>query len=133
LVRTLLTRAACSRLASDDLVQRFIEWIDSYNELHFRVIRCVHARPHSTRLEIWQELYGRATREDSAEADLFKLLIRDLSTGGVLRQYRARDDSGHFVKRPRRSATSARSAFDAREPYVLTELGERFVSYALPV
>ncbi|MEI9948249.1 MAG: hypothetical protein WDO74_04545 [Pseudomonadota bacterium] len=136
LVRKVLTNAACSRVVSDDFVQRFIEWIDSYNELHFHVIRCVYKQPHITRRGIWQEIHGDAVREDSAEADLFKLLIRDLSTGGVLRQYRPTDAWGNFVKQPaqrssRTGITTTKSAFDDEEPYVLTELGGHFVSYAL--
>jgi hypothetical protein len=136
LIRKLLTNAACSRLVSDDFVHRFIEWIDSYNELHFRVVRCVYKTPEITRAGIWREIRGIAVREDSADADLFKLLIRDLSTGGVIRQYRATDAHGNFQRKSRapsgRGSTSmTKSAFDDDEPYVLTELGKDFVSYVL--
>jgi hypothetical protein len=136
LIRKLLTNAACSRIASDEFVGRFIEWIDQYNELHFQVVRCVFKEPQITRFGIWQSIRGEAVREDSAEADLFKLLIRDLSTGGVIRQYRQSDGAGHFYKRQRtvrRTASAAvmRSAFDDEELYVLTDLGSHFVSYAL--
>lgn len=136
LVRKVLTNAACSRMVGDEFVQRFIEWIDQYNELHFQVIRCVYSQPHITRSGIWEEIHGQAVREDSAEADLFKLLIRDLSTGGVLRQYRETDTFGNFVRKPARrptrgGITTTKSAFDDEEPYVLTELGGHFVSYAL--
>ena len=76
-------------------------------------------------------------REDSAEADLFKLFIRDLSTGSVLRQRRATDGAGRFLRKPpsRRSKGTAtpytKSAFDDKEQYVLTELGEKFVHYIM--
>lgn len=133
LVRKLLTNAACSRLVNDDFVHRFIEWLDAYNELHLRVIRSIYKEPHSTRAEIWEEIHGSDVREDSAEADLFKLLIRDLSTGGVIRQFRPTDAGGNFQrKRPvRRGTAIAKSAFDDSEPYVLTDLGNKFVSYVL--
>ncbi len=136
LVRKVLTNAACSNMVGDDFVQRFIEWIDQYNELHFRVIRCVYSNPHITRGGIWQEIHGQEVREDSAEADLFKLLIRDLSTGGVLRQHRETDAWGNFIRKPSRrpsrsGSMTTKSAFDDEEPYVLTELGGHFVSYAL--
>lgn len=136
LVRKVLTNAACSKMVGDDFVQRFIEWIDQYNELHFRVVRCVYSHPHITRGEIWREIRDQEVREDSAEADLFKLLIRDLSTGGVLRQHRETDAWGNFIKKPARrpsrgGVATTKSAFDDEEPYVLTELGGYFVSYAL--
>lgn len=79
-------------------------------------------------------------REDSAEAHLFKLLIRDLSTGGVVRQQRETDGYGNFVKKEsaRRGARSMqvrsatmKSAFDDSEQYVLTDLGRQFVHYAM--
>ena len=76
-------------------------------------------------------------REDSAEADLFKLLIRDLSTGGVIRQERDVNQLGQFVrKRPRRSrpgtgSTTMESAFEDTKQYLLTELGRKFVHYTM--
>lgn len=81
LVRRVLTNAACDTLCTDDFVRRFIEWIDYYNELHFKVIRALYRAPMSTRAELWQTVHGASVREDSAHADIFKLLIRDLSTG----------------------------------------------------
>ncbi|WP_155798632.1 hypothetical protein [Sorangium cellulosum] len=134
LVRRVLTNAACDSLCSDDFVRRFIEWIDYYNELHFRVIRTLFRSPFSTRSDIWGELNNEDVREDSSEADLFKLLIRDLSTGGVIRQARQTDPYGNFIKKsPRRKSTSRvmKSAFDDQDEYVLTDLGKDFVHYAL--
>ena len=69
-----------------------------------------------------------------AEADLFRLLIRDLSTGGVIRQERETTADGDFYKkRPAQKSSSrlAKSSFDDVEPYVLTSLGKDFVHYAL--
>ena len=41
-----------------------------------------------TRYDIWAEMYGEELpREDSAEADLFKYVIRELSTVGVIRKH----------------------------------------------
>lgn len=51
-------------------------------------------------------LYGQTPREDSAEADLFKLLIRDLSTGGVIRQERDVNQLGQFVRKDRSARAS---------------------------
>jgi hypothetical protein len=134
LVVRVLTNAACDKLCEDDFVRRFIEWIDDYSELHLRVVRIVYLNRGCTRRDIWCDLYGSSVREDSAEADLFKLLIRDLSTGGMLRQMRQTTPNGEFLPRrtPRkRSVSVMKSAFDEAEPYVLTELGGRFVHYAM--
>jgi hypothetical protein len=129
LIRKTLTNAACDSLCTDDFVRRFIEWIDSYNELHFKIVRCLFTTPGSTRFDIWQTMGGADVREDSAEADLFRLLIRDLSTGGVIRQARETTSDGQFRKKQRtRSKPSGvtKSAFDDEEQYVLTELGGDF-------
>lgn len=137
LVRNLLSNAAATKICSDDVIRLFIEWIAQYSETHFRVIREIYKAPGSTRYGIWREIYGETTREDSAEADLFKLIIRDLSTGQVVRQRRATDGYGNFIKekpaRRRKGAASPylKSAFDNEKPYVLTELGGWFVSYTM--
>jgi hypothetical protein len=74
--------------------------------------------------------------DDSAEADLYKMLIRDLSLGGVVRQPRESDASGRFRKKstpPRRQSPSStmESAFEDTKQYVLTELGKQFVHYTM--
>ena len=75
--------------------------------------------------------------ENSADADLFKLLFRDLSTGGVIRQHREVDYYGNFVpKAPERRSRGLgpkpmTSAFDDEDSYELTELGKQFVHYAM--
>jgi hypothetical protein len=132
----LLANAAGSILCSDDLVRLFIEWIDKYHETHFKVIRAIYSNPGITRADIWDEIYGERTREDAGEADLFKLLMHDLSLGHVIRQERKTTAAGQFLKkpRPRRRLPASpvmKTAFDDVEPYVLTELGGWFVSYTM--
>lgn len=134
-IGNLLANAAASRLCSDDVVKLFIEWIAHYSEAHFQVIRAIYRRPGSTRREIWQQIHGANVREDSADADLFKLLIRDLSTGSIIRQHREKDYHGNFIQKSRkaRSAGSGTmaSAFDDEQEYELTELGKQFVHYTM--
>ncbi len=88
LIRTLLTNAAGTKLCSDDVVRLFIAWIDTYHEIHFAVLGHIQREPGITRGEVWSRIYGEHVREDSAEADLFKLVFRDLTMGGVIRQRR---------------------------------------------
>lgn len=132
----LLSNAAGTRLCSDDVIRLFIGWLDLYHEAHFAVIREIFKNPGSTRFDIWTEIYGDLPREDSAEADLYKLLIRDLSTGGVLRQTRDVNEAGQFLRRrPARrrgpTPTTMESAFEDTKAYLLTELGKQFVHYTM--
>ncbi|MCC7388537.1 MAG: hypothetical protein IT431_07180 [Phycisphaerales bacterium] len=136
LIANLVANAAGTRVCSDDVVRLFVEWVDSFHEAHFAIVREVHHNPGSTRFEIWQAIYGELPREDSAEADLFRLLIRDLSTQGVIRQARDTTERGEFLRhRPpaRRAPTPAtmKSSFDDTDPYVLTDLGRQLVHYTL--
>jgi hypothetical protein len=135
LIRKLLTNSGANNIVPDDLIRLFLDWIDLYHEIHFSVIRVIYKNPGVTRLDIWKELSGKSVREDSLEADLFKLLIRDLSMGSVIRQHRQTDYYGNFVKKaPRKSSTPQRtmkSAFDDSESYELTELGQKFVHYTM--
>lgn len=137
LIRKLLTNAGATKLCPDDLVRLFISWIDLYHESHFAVIREVFKNPGATRGQIWSNIRGARPREDSSEADLFRVLIRDLSTGGVIRQGRETNAYGQFVrKQPQRggsrpASTVMKSAFDDEEGYVLTELGREFVHYTM--
>lgn len=135
-VANLLSNSAGTRLCSDDVIRLFISWIDLYHEAHFAVIREIFQNPGSTRFDIWSGLYGDIPREDSPEADLYKLLIRDLSTGGVIRQVRDTNEAGQFLrKRPARRRGSypaiMESAFEDTKQYVLTELGRQFVHYTM--
>jgi hypothetical protein len=135
-IRNLVTNAAASKICNDDVVRMFIQWIETYSELHFKVTRWIYEHRGCTRMEMWAGVYGGRVREDSAEADMFKLLIRDLSTGSVIRQHRERDYNGNWIKktRPVRRGIQShilKSAFDDEEEYELTELGTQFVRYTV--
>lgn len=136
-VRNVLSNAAVSSICSDDVVRLFLDWIKNLSELHLLVIGKFYNQNGITRREVWARLGRDPVREDSAEADLFRLLIRDLSTGGIIRQHRQTDWAGNFVKKqPQRvskgSASSThKSAFDDGDSYELTALGEQFVHYAM--
>ena len=138
LLRNLLANAAATNISSDDVIRMFIDWVNTYSELHFKVIGAVYnVRGGITRGDIWRSVGKGTVQENSADADLYKLLIRDLSTGGVIRQHREVDYYGNFVaKTAKRSSPTATgkayvSAFDESEPYELTELGKQFVHYAM--
>lgn len=136
LVGNLVANAAGTQLSSDDILRLFIDWLDTYHEAHFAVIREIYKNPGVTRFDVWMSLKGELVREDSADADLYKMLIRDLSIGGVIRQARDTTEEGQFLKRPRSQhrrnvPTTMESAFEDTKPYVLTELGKRFVHYAM--
>jgi len=131
-----VSNAAGTRLCSDDVIRLFIDWLDLYHEAHFAIIREIHRNPGCSRYMIWDSIYGEIPKEDSPEADLFKLLIRDLNIGGVIRQERETNQYGQFLrKRPggRRGPTSStmESAFEDTKPYVLTGLGQQFVHYTM--
>lgn len=135
LIRRLLTNSGAKNIVPDDLIRLFLDWLNQYHEVHFSVIKVIYQNPGITRYQIWQELNGKRVREDSMEADLFKLLIRDLSMGSVIRQHRPTDYFGNFIKKPtKRKSTSSKalkSAFDDEEQYQLTELGKQFVHYTM--
>ncbi|HWY80280.1 MAG TPA: hypothetical protein VNW29_08030 [Candidatus Sulfotelmatobacter sp.] len=137
LIRNLLTNAASTTICSDDVVSLFIKWIDDYSEGHFRVIGALFNHAGYTRYDIWINTHPNQElpREDSAEADLYKRIIHDLSVGHVIRQHRERDYAGNFLPKPknRNSGRSGiiTSAFDRDDGYELTALGEQFVSYTM--
>jgi hypothetical protein len=68
---------------------------------------------------------------------LYKLLVRDLSMGGVIRQQRQTDYAGNFVKKQSphvskgQASRTMASAFENSEGYELTDLGRQFVHYAM--
>jgi len=134
-IANLISNASGSNICSDDVVRLFIDWLAGYHESHFAVIREIYKTPGVTRYDIWSVINGVMPREDSAEADLYKLLIRDLSTGGVIRQARDTTHDGQFLKRkpaPKKSGSrTTESAFENSKPYVLTELGKQFVHYTM--
>jgi hypothetical protein len=133
---TLVTNAAATRVCSDDVVRLFIDWLDSYHEAHFAVIRYALDNHGSTRYNIWTSLYGAIPRDDSAEADLFKRLIRDLNIDGVIRQEREVTDRGQYrrlaqpsVRKP--AAKVLETPFENTKGYELTALGKQFVHYTM--
>ena len=132
-----VTNSAGTRVCSDDVIRLFIDWLELYHEAHFAVIREIFQNPGSTRFDIWSGIYGETPREDSAEADLYKMLIRDLNVGGVIRQIRDTNEAGQFIRkrskrtRPGHASTTMESAFEDSKPYVLTELGKQFVHYTM--
>jgi hypothetical protein len=136
-IRNILANAAASQVSSDDVVRMYIDWINQYSEMHFQVIAAIYNSEGITRGEIWRKIGKGPVREDSADADLYKLLIRDLSTGGIIRQHREYDYYGNPVaKTPQRRSKGSGpkppvSAFDEIEGYDLTGLGQQFVHYAM--
>lgn len=137
MLKKLITNAGAITLCADDLVRLFIHWIEQYHETHFMVIKQIYKHPGITRGQIWDNIHGRRPREDSAEADLFRYLIRDLNIGGVIRQERDVDVQGRFLRRETRGQSHGsaspvmESAFEATKPYVLTQLGAQFVHYVM--
>jgi hypothetical protein len=138
LIRNILANAAATDLSSDDVIKLYIDWINEYSELHFQVIGAIYNTNGISRGDVWAKIGKGDVREDSAEADLYKLLYRDLSTGGIVRQHRETDYAGNFIpkprapRRPRGSGPKPmKSAFDREELYELTELGQQFVHYAM--
>ncbi len=138
MLRKLITNAGGVKIVQDDIVRLFLDFLEKFHELHFAVIREIYAKPRITRGEIWENLDEEDAeefpREDSSKADLFKLLIIDLSTGLVVRQARITDAHGNWQKQPARRRTrggATTSAFDREKEYVLTELGAEFVHYVM--
>lgn len=138
-IRNILSNAAATNLADDEVIRLFLDWMDRYSDFHFAVISEIHNNGPIGRADIWDNLGKRPAREDSAEADLFKLLIGDLSMGRVICQQRPTDGYGNFIEKPRvgtnrpkaLASQTMKSAFDNNELYVLTELGTQFVHYAM--
>ena len=138
LVRNILSNAGATRIVSDDVVRLFMEWVKTYSEFHFEVVGKIYNNSGITRREVWDALGRAPVREDSADADLFKLLFRDLSTGGIIRQHRETDVYGNYIaktanrKGPRQvGARPMKSAFDGSDEYELTALGQQFIHYAM--
>jgi hypothetical protein len=140
-IRNILANAAATRISSDDVVRMYIDWINQYSEMHFQVIGAIYNSDGITRGAIWKKTGRGSVREDSADADLYKLLFRDLSTGQIIRQHKEVDYHGNFISKQTKPTkpTSKRSglkpppvsAFDEKEGYELTELGKQFVHYAM--
>lgn len=135
MIRKLLTNAWAEKLCPDDLVRLFIDWIDNYHESHFKVIKEIYQKSWITRESIWSNIDWKNVREDSSEADLFRLLIRDLSTWWIIRQKKQIDSSWNFIKKtPKKNkfqTNKMESVFENTKPYELTELGKEFVHYTM--
>lgn len=100
------------------------------------MISCVYRNVGFTRQDIWSDLYHQPVRDDSPEADLFKLIIHDLSVGHIIHQHREVDYHGHYIKQTARkpkgsSGPYMTSAFDDEKQYELTKLGRQFVHYTM--
>ena len=137
-IRNILSNAGATKVASDDVVRLFIDWIGNYSELHFHVIGAIYNSGGISRGEIWEKIGKGSVREDSADADLYRLLIHDLNTGRIIRQHREVAYDGTFLKkqiqkRPKGYVASRemKSAFDREEKYELSGLGQQFVHYAM--
>ena len=107
-----------------------MEWVKTYSEFHFEVVGKIYNNSGITRQEVWDALGRAPVREDSAEADLFKLLFRNLSTGGIIRQHRDTDLHGNYIaKTPSRrgprqvGARPMKSAFDGTYLFAGSDCG----------
>ncbi len=130
----ILINSAATNLCTDNIIRLFIDWLNIYHELHFTVIGQIYHNEEITRYRIWRNISGEPPAEDSAEADLFKLIIRDLSTGGVIRQKKDTNIQGQFLRERRgrnSNSNTLESAFDNTKGYVLTKLGSQFVHYTM--
>lgn len=137
-IRNILANAAATDICSDDVIRLFVDWIKQYSVLHFNVIGAIYNSNGITRGQIWRKIGKGQVREDSAEADLYKLLFRDLSTGGIVRQHCEKDYYGNLLTKPATKKIPKgsgprpkKSAFDDEEQYELTDLGKQFVHYAM--
>ena len=134
-IAKLLANAGATKLCDDDLIRLFLDWLERYHESHFKVIREVFQHPGSTRHDIWAHIHGEFPADNSSEADLFRLLIGELSQGRIIRQHREVDYQGRFLRKqknrpdPGSGSGVMKSAFDDEEAYELTELGKQFVHY----
>lgn len=134
----LLVNAAARRSegwSEPDRLRLFVEWIERYDDAHIAIVAAVHAHPGLTRLGIWRAVgpRGPLPREDSSDADLFRMLVHDLSLGRVMRQRRAVTSAGQFQRKGRTRGTGGvlESSFDDRDPYELSALGRDFVGFVL--
>ena len=141
MLRKLISNAGGTAMVSDDKVRMFLHWIDKYDELHFKVMATIHNATNQgqsggiSRHDIWLSIYGgEIPRDDSSEANLYRLLISDLGTGEVISQFKESDNMGRIKIKERGSSSTPgylKSPFDAADPYVLTPLGDEFVRYTM--
>lgn len=134
MLRKIITNAGGITAFHDDWIRMFIDWIEQYHELHFALIAQIYKNPNITRKQMWLNIKGSIPKDCSSEADMFKLLIDDLTRGRVIRQRREVDSEGRFYKKERRASRQSdfmESPFDDEDEYVLTDLGAGFVHYAM--
>lgn len=134
MLRKLITNAGGITIVQDDWVRMFLDWIEQYHELHFSIIAQIHQNPNITRKAMWMNIKGSIPKDNSAEADMFKLLIDDLTRGRVIRQKREVNSQGQFYKKQKRESRHSdfmESPFDNEDFYELTELGTGFVRYVM--
>lgn len=137
-VRNLLVNAAAAyQQTSDEILSLYARWINEYSEKHFNVLSFIYLNQGCTRQQIWQGIGGQPARDDSADADLFKMLMHDLQVGHLIRQNRDVDHDGRFFKKSQRGVRKGpaspyiKSAFADEEPHYLTKLGGDFVHYVM--
>ena len=137
MIQELLFTAATQSFCSDELVSIFIDWISKYSLGHFSVIFEIHDHGAITRKKIWNNMNGQQVKENSHEADLFKLVLHELSVSQLIRQQRSTDEEGNFLARSKKNTKTKKNAapkvlksvFDDEKPYELTALGEKLVAY----
>jgi len=138
--KRLIINAAASNLCTDDMIRIFIKWIGQYHEYHIQIISAVYNNHGITLGGIWEKIFANGNerpRENSASADLYRTLIRDLQMGGVIRGRREVNYEGEFIKKSTRgsgrnqSSNVMKSSFDDEDDQELSELGAQFVSYVL--
>ena len=54
----LITNAAGTRVADDDIVRLFLDWLDTYHEAHLAVVREIYKNEGPTGYDIWVAVYG---------------------------------------------------------------------------
>ena len=137
LIRNLLSNAAGNNITTDDVIGMFLTWIDRYSETHFKVIAAIHNTGGISRYDVWQKIDGRQVADNSPEADLFKFIFHELTTGYVIRQHREVNYAGQYVKqrtvkRPAGMHNGVyTSPFEDGKQYELTGLGQQFVHYTM--
>ncbi len=137
-IKKLIINAAVVDLCPDDLIRLFIDWIENYHEAHFAVIKEIYKTPGITKAAIWDNLNNaQRAKEDSAEAGLYRYLLRELSMGGIIEQAKERDGDGRTYRAtPKRSPRGSgskltESTYEDTKPQVLTQLGQEFIHYVL--
>lgn len=135
LVVNVLINAASSSLCSDEVVRLFVKWLADYSAGHLAVVKEIQKRSGITRKEIWNNTQGTTLPGDSAQADLFKTYVSDLTMDHIIRQQRLKDYYGNYIqerrKKPAPGQKISAATFDDDRKYELTELGAWFTHYTM--